>query len=129
MFIDDYIPMENALTNLINAIRNNILKFPSIPKNFRTRLQFKDYNKKVEKIEGIISDIAVVEIWQDGNGGVYGLYSCTGIDIIQDEQQKISSEERSSMERILYNIELLRQNNQLGVLLKEGRELEEDEEL
>jgi hypothetical protein len=100
----------NAQNNLIEKIKDNELsELPSIPPGAESRSTFSDITND-RKVEGTISDISLLEIWEDDDGGVYVLCSCTGVELKQeDNDQEKSLEDMDPMELYLYSLELEKQ--------------------
>jgi hypothetical protein len=83
----------NAQNNLIKAIEDGELsELPPIPPDAKSRSFFSSIINN-RKVEGTISDISLLQIWEDENGGVYVLCSCTGVELQKEEQQEKSLEE------------------------------------
>jgi hypothetical protein len=54
-----------------------------IPENAKTRSAF-SMNRNGRQVEIIVSDIAVAARWEDPDGGLYVLCSCTGFEIQEE---------------------------------------------
>jgi hypothetical protein len=99
----------NAQTNLIRRIQDDELpELPPIPVDAKSRSGFSNITSK-GKLEGTISDISMLDVWESDNGGFYVLCSCTGIELKQNEPQKKSLEEMDPIELYLHSLELEKQ--------------------
>jgi hypothetical protein len=100
----------NALKNLIQMIQNNeLLELPPIPADAKSRSTFTNITDNGE-VSGTISDISIIEEWEDNDGGIYVLCSCTGVELnhVRESSSKYL-EETDLMELYLYALELGKQ--------------------
>jgi hypothetical protein len=96
----------NALDSLFKKVQNNELAgVPPIPVDAKARSTFSNFHNG-KKIEGEISDISIVEIWTDDNGGIHALFLCTGIELKKGEPREKSLEEKDLIELYIDSHEL-----------------------
>jgi hypothetical protein len=118
-------PSRDVRISLRRAERNAILALSElimdgtldpvcpVPEDAKSRSVF-SMDRNGRKGEIIVSDITVIARWQDPDGGLYVLCSCTGFEVKEEDSTPANKplEEKNPLELYLHSLELENQISQ-----------------